>query len=1654
MNRYAINLCKAQSQHQNYLSFWASISAEAVSGRLDLARSGRKEIERQRQEDVLLKILPCLKDGLSMQNSPEMIIACFTFAIILARKSQLGDKVLDGLMDAVSSALTSQTMDAGIICLSLLAQQKSDQSLKKRVRTRLESADATELRLQRLKPHYHIEPLVLALIQSALSDKRAKSRLGSLNFVERLLFADTVAPTRITATIILLLKSLGSGDGGLASALTEDNVASSLIKRVKDSDLFSAPFAVALRESGFSMSSIANGSPSTIDKAEIPLAGCNDMDVDSEARHDAEHALSRVLEEVSPHVADEQSFLSSSSSTLFNTLVKAFVLASQKSGGIALFLDLPLWRISMDMNITLFASFFLRVVCGPYSPHLRHAALTRIHTWLLKLSNVDTQAILPYVLPQLADPAQEIRSAAAEVLLAQDQATSSAITGGEAAKILNLHEPLGAQKNDQSPTILSSKDLSKIIQRAIVPVLEECVLDRAQISRAIQKALKTSSKNQHTRETEPSLELKKYLRRGYFQLILQTLTKTPLLSVKLGLLNLLANIDKVGGIRKRDELLPLLTHWASLSTEEIKRIAVSEGLDTGEMSSAMCGTITSAETDALETLLDLTFSAESARSDFLPAVTQRVRDIWQQMEVAQQTAASDRLLSSIFNNQAKNVDQSRIGRQLLQSLDLPTEVLVHLVNGLTISMDLAMKPSSNTKRRRINGNQSLTIENNLSDATITDLRKLTFTLELVDDLYPERRPELLSGLFHVLVNLHQFKSQDQSDLSYLLSLTLGALLSIVRAAGSDVSRIDLSAVRLDVVIDCMSATNNSQVQNNALLLITGLASLDPQLVLDSVMPVFTFMGERSLSKGDEYSNYAVDQTMDKILPALVKSLRNRDQDPRSQISHLISTFTAAYEHIPVKRRLPLFKRLVLHLGEEALLWEVVSSLSQRYAGDAKINAFIVSLTNTVNLNVQLKSCSRLLQHIQETMDNQLAPQPTTDGFEDASDVNASATISSSLVSLGEMLTKSNVGSRIARLDVTSENAMAELIPLWKGLLDRMISLVQASEAGDVGSTPVKNLLPGLLGLLPMIRFMDIAESFMQEEQQTVGRTILRLVESRLSSQHAQDAALQTRAISFLQPLFRVLGTTQDELSKHAAIACIDRICELYGRKDVRAVVQAAHVLVGDDCLGSSDTRVNTLALLSLSSFIQLVKEAIIPVIPHMMPKLFCLLQKSLEEGSEAPQLHNAVFILLSELLVQAPFIVSNDYLDQILMLSAEAKGAALGVESDDIRSQSLHLVGKNLDLVRVVGSLYRTWSTAVENDVSAVQQALSLLTESVKASSKAVVAKYSNELWALLLEVFDLRRIQLTERTEDSYTDSDVSEIENTVNTIAIEVIYRLNDTTFRPLFLRLNDWASECGDLTSDSETMQAQKLRQTTVFSFHTHFFTTLRWVVTLYASNIVEPALAVLNKISKSAAETSSISKPTQSSLAPSTMDKDTLLLYSRTLAALQSSLRYDHNGHFSSPTIFHPLAKSLVAQIHLASTPSFSATISTPIISTIKALAGAVIDTPDHLKTLNSHICALRRSTSAAVRLASIDLQLALAGADDPNPEEAEARVEDEEEDNNAAGIAEEWCGTVLSVGEGIVYVNEMQDDDDDAVRSRVRELVGRVREVVGDEGIFE
>jgi U3 small nucleolar RNA-associated protein 10 len=157
-----------------------------------------------------------------------------------------------------------------------------------------------------------------------------------------------------------------------------------------------------------------------------------------------------------------------------------------------------------------------------------------------------------------------------------------------------------------------------------------------------------------------------------------------------------------------------------------------------------------------------------------------------------------------------------------------------------------------------------------------------------------------------------------------------------------------------LLVDTIRGTSNSQLQNSALLLVSCLAAWRPDDVLHSVMPIFTFMGSNILRQGDDYSAHVIEQTVSRVVPPIVSSLKKTSKDVVSGVADLLLSFTAAFEHIPSHRRLVLFERVVNALGPEECLSAVIVMIVDRISTDRSTNQFVLDLMGFYDSNINLK----------------------------------------------------------------------------------------------------------------------------------------------------------------------------------------------------------------------------------------------------------------------------------------------------------------------------------------------------------------------------------------------------------------------------------------------------------------------------------------------------------------------------------------------------------------------------------------------------------------------------------------------------------------------------------------------------------------------------
>lgn len=917
---------------------------------LDAARSGRRDVEKERHEDIILQVLPVLNDGLAMKNVSELVIGCYMISVVLAQKAALQDEVLDGLMEAVVSSWTSETASSGLICVAVLVQQKPDATITKKVFKAILRLDHKVAQLSEIATQYRTSNLLLAVVARCAEDLTKHKDSTRLDLLSSVFQSQLLGEAEMSKAMALVLNAASNAHKDGAIPLNIQTQLADLVQHFNRSEALQPIFQNTIAESSLDMSALEQNLQTVIDSAPEPKA-IEDVQMEDAVEEEEQDAFIPALESLAKANLAEISFLSAQSLPVFDNLIQAFALATGSQEKLDSFTNLPVLGKAEATKTPRFLSFFARVFTGPYPIGTKVAALSTVSSVLESISDsdLDLQALLPFLLIALADPSERIRRETAGLLALVGAVYKKSKKDDDSLKIWGQVALYGQGENSKNIQWISSRDAQKIFERALLPGLEEYVLDPGHVARVLENTLRGSSK-----ESSAS-ELKKPVRLAFFTYLCSHAVNIPLFAPKLELLKLLNNVDRTGGTTRTNELRPLLDMWRGLNDADVLKICEKERLAVSEVEEQIVQIVTPKEKDALSILLaNVSPGAESIRTSLAVAIFERMKSIWSRVSEDRQAVAAERLFNIALGLSTGDTALASNCRDVLRSVELFGSILFQFLEKIPVSLTDMEPLAPAPKRRRTSQSNmvAMTVKDGADLSKLMD--KMTFILELVDSSTPEAHPELAEGLFQTLAALHHFKSQIQSGMSYLLSLALGSLLAIVnRSRESGKPQFDTSVIRADLVVDCVRTTESPQVQNVALLLVAGLSAIAPELVLHSVMPIFTFMGSSVLRKDDDYSVSVIDQTIDQVVPALIQSLRNQKRDIVSGTSELLLSFTAAFEHIPSHRRLRLFHALITKLGTQDFLFAVLAMLANRYAMDKDVLTLMTGLVSDASPTVEL-----------------------------------------------------------------------------------------------------------------------------------------------------------------------------------------------------------------------------------------------------------------------------------------------------------------------------------------------------------------------------------------------------------------------------------------------------------------------------------------------------------------------------------------------------------------------------------------------------------------------------------------------------------------------------------------------------------------------------
>ena len=192
-----------------------------------------------------------------------------------------------------------------------------------------------------------------------------------------------------------------------------------------------------------------------------------------------------------------------------------------------------------------------------------------------------------------------------------------------------------------------------------------------------------------------------------------------------------------------------------------------------------------------------------------------------------------------------------------------------------------------------------------------------------------------------------------------------------------------------------------------------------------------------------------------------------------------------------------------------------------------------------------------------------------------------------------------------------------------------------------------------------------------------------------------QAAAQKSSLAILPQLSSILEESNHLPLKHASLTSVNLVVRRFGKQDLPAALGAAKIVSEMEILGADDQALRISALLCLATAVDVLRDTFTPLVPRVFPKSLDYLSESLQEEGKDYRLHNAAYSFIRALLSSTPWLLTDSYLEQLLSASYGSASSRLGKECDDLRSDALKSLARQVDPELCITALDRTWEIAM-----------------------------------------------------------------------------------------------------------------------------------------------------------------------------------------------------------------------------------------------------------------------------------------------------------------------------------------------------------------------
>ncbi|CAL5366770.1 unnamed protein product [Camellia sinensis] len=658
----------------------------------------------------------------------------------------------------------------------------------------------------------------------------------------------------------------------------------------------------------------------------------------------------------------------------------------------------------------------------------------------------------------------------------------------------------------------------------------------------------------------------------------------------------------------------------------------------------------------------------------------------------------------------------------------------------------------------------------------------------------------------------------QQTLLLILEDISASLLMTVPLEDDIINNFDLK-----LLVECARSVKDGTTRNQVFSLLSTIAKVTPNKVLDHIMDIFTIIGESTVTQWDSHSQRVFEDLVSAIVPCwLSKS---------DSIDTLLQIFVNVLPEVAEHRRLSIIIHLLRTLGESGslgsllvLLFHSLVSRKRLSCPDSSLPSWdhLTSLTCTewefvfakqildqYSCTIWLPSLVMLLQQIdigtwgeELFMELLVAMQFISDKLQDP-----------------EIAFKLDSGEESDNIQRTLEELMEQVVSHLQRVDSRRKQLsfpaVIRKELKDHMHTVLKNITKGLM---PSSYFQGMIK-LLRHANRSVRRKALGLLSETVRDSGTMKPKHERRGLtskstsswlhldgsaveSFKKMCSEILTLVDDSVDdsntslKVAAVSALEVLAYKFSSNysifnmclaSVTKNIQSDNLAVSSCCLRTTGALINVLGPRAL------------PELPSIMENVLrrsnvfssvSAITTSGEDNASIPLTDSKESLYMSVLFALEAVVDKlggflNPYLGDILKLVvlhpkyASGSDPKLKFKADVVRK----LITEKVPVRLLLPPLLSIYSKATEYGDSSLSIAFEMLGNLVQTIDRSSIAAYHAKIFDLCLLALDLRR-------QHPVSIRSIDIVEKSVINTMIFLTMKLTETMFKPLFIRCIEWA------------------------------------------------------------------------------------------------------------------------------------------------------------------------------------------------------------------------------------------------------------------------